>query len=180
VPFEPDGKDWTWVLGRPCPECGFDASAFPAVEVAALIRSNAAAWERLLSGRADDLRRRPSDERWSPLEYACHVRDVCRLYDERLDLMLRRDDPLYANWDQDATAAEDDYNGQDPAVVALELRAAALELAGAFDQVEGAQWQRSGRRSDGVAFTVDTFSRYLVHDPVHHLFDVTGERAPSA
>jgi hypothetical protein len=180
VSLEPDGKDWTWVLARPCPECGFDASTFPATEVAGLIRSNAAAWDRLLTGQPEDLRRRPSDERWSPLEYACHVRDVCRLYDERLGLMLRQDDPLYANWDQDATAAEDDYNGQDPATVALELRTAARRLAGAFDQVEGAQWQRTGRRSDGAAFTVDTFSRYLVHDPVHHLFDVTGERAPSA
>jgi hypothetical protein len=108
------------------------------------------------------------------------VRDVCRLYEERLGLMLGQDDPLYANWDQDATAAEDDYNGQDPATVATALRTAALRLAGAFDQVEGAQWQRTGRRSDGAAFTVDTFSRYLAHDPVHHLFDVTGQRAPSA
>ena len=26
----PDTKDWTWVLERPCPECGFDAAAFDA------------------------------------------------------------------------------------------------------------------------------------------------------
>lgn len=24
----PDTKDWTWVLERACPECGFDASSF--------------------------------------------------------------------------------------------------------------------------------------------------------
>ena len=23
----PDTKDWTWVLERPCPECGFEAAA---------------------------------------------------------------------------------------------------------------------------------------------------------
>jgi hypothetical protein len=180
VAIEPDGKDWTWVLERPCPECGFDASTFPAAAVAALIRANAAAWEHLLSGPPADLRRRPSEKRWSPLEYACHVRDVYRLYGERLDLMLRRDDPLYANWDQDVTAVEEGYNGQDPAAVAAELRTAALALAEAFDQVEGVRWERTGRRSDGAEFTVDTFSRYLVHDPVHHLFDVTGERVRSA
>jgi hypothetical protein len=179
VPVAPDGKDWTWVLERRCPECGFDASTFPAALVAGLLRSNAAAWVQLLSDRPENLRRRPSGDRWSPLEYACHVRDVCLLYDERLDLMLSQADPLYANWDQDATAAADGYNGQDPAAVALDLRTAALRLAGAFDQVTGAQWQRTGRRSDGAEFTVDTFSRYLVHDPVHHLFDVTGERISS-
>jgi hypothetical protein len=180
MPIEPDGKDWTWVLERPCPECGFDASTFPAIDAGEVIRSNGAAWERLLGGPAEDLRARPSDTRWSSLEYACHVRDVFRLYDERLDLMLRLDDPLYPNWDQDATAVEDDYNGQDPATVAAELQSAALRLAGAFDRVDGAQWQRTGRRSDGARFTVDTFSRYLVHDPVHHLFDVTGERGAPA
>ena len=31
-----------------------------------------------------------------------------------------------------------------------------------------------GVRSDGVAFTVDTFGRYFIHDPVHHLDDVRG------
>ena len=36
----------------------------------------------------------------------------------------------------------------------------------------GDQWQRTGSRSDGAAFTVATFARYFVHDPVHHLDDV--------
>jgi hypothetical protein len=35
-----------------------------------------------------------------------------------------------------------------------------------------AQWARTGRRSDGAAFTVESFARYFVHDPVHHLHDV--------
>jgi hypothetical protein len=38
------------------------------------------------------------------------------------------------------------------------------------------QWQRPGRRSDGARFTVETFARYFIHDPVHHLYDVTGHR----
>jgi hypothetical protein len=176
VSIEPDGKDWTWVLERPCPECGFDASTFPAAKAAGLIRSNAAAWGRLLGGPVEDIRRRPNEGRWSTLEYACHVRDVYRLYDERLDLMLRLDDPLYPNWDQDLTAVEDDYNGQDQATVTAELQNAAHRLAEAFERVEDGNWQRRGRRSDGARFTVDTFSRYLVHDPVHHLYDVTGKR----
>ncbi len=50
---------------------------------------------------------------WSPLEYACHVRDVFPLFDERLVLMLAQDGPQYANWDQDATAVER-YAEQDP------------------------------------------------------------------
>jgi hypothetical protein len=42
--------------------------------------------------------------------------------------------------------------------------------------VTGAQWQRTGSRSDGADFTVESFARYFIHDPVHHLYDVTGVR----
>ncbi len=166
----PDVKDWTWVLERPCAECGFDAAQVAPAAVAGALRDNAAAWAGVLRG--DDLVRRPDATTWSPLEYACHVRDVCRLYDARLVLMLTQDDPLYPNWDQDETAVAERYGEQDPAVVRDELLAAAGQLADRFDGVTGATWQRPGRRSDGARFTVDTFSRYLLHDVVHHLHDV--------
>ena len=172
----PDEKDWTWVLDRPCPECGFDAVTVPPESVAAGLRANAAAWRDVL-GQPDDLvRRRPAPDRWSPLEYGCHVRDVCVLYDERLGLMLTEDDPLYPNWDQDVTAVEEAYGDQVPAEVAGALVSAAATLADHFDGVRGEQWLRTGRRSDGARFTIAGFSRYLLHDPVHHLHDVSGHR----
>jgi adenosylmethionine-8-amino-7-oxononanoate aminotransferase len=49
---------------------------------------------------------------------------------------------------------------------------AALKLADLFDSVVGEQWQRRGLRSDGSAFTVATLAQYLMHDPVHHVWDV--------
>ena len=58
--------------------------------------------------------------------------------------------------------------------------AGAEQLAASFDSVSGDQWQRPGRRSDGAVFTVDTFSRYLLHDVVHHGWDVTGVEAGDA
>jgi hypothetical protein len=176
VPIAPDDKDWTWVLERPCPECGFDASAVPPASVAALLRANAAAWAEVLQQADDVVRRRPAGDRWAPLEYACHVRDVCTLYQRRLDLMLREDDPLYPNWDQDTTAVEERYRQQDPATVFEQLHEAANALADAFDTVKGDQWLRRGRRGDGARFSIAGFSRYLLHDPVHHLYDVTGDR----
>jgi hypothetical protein len=171
----PDTKDWTWVLQRPCPECGLDTQGFPREAVAGMIRGNAAAWPAALAGPGD-ARRRPAPATWSALEYGCHVRDVLRLYDERLQLMLTQDDPLYPNWDQDATAVASRYREQDPAVVAAELAAAAEAIAVRFEGVTAGQWLRTGRRSDGAHFTVETFARYFIHDPVHHLYDVTGAR----
>jgi DinB family protein len=170
--IEPDTKDWTWVLTRPCPECGLDARTIAREDVPAILRRNARAWPAVLDG---DAARRAHPDRWSPLEYACHVRDVHRVYTTRLHLMNTRDDPHYPNWDQDATAVQQRYAEQDPATGARELTAAAEVLARAFEQVS--DWTRTGNRSDGARFTIETFARYLVHDPVHHLWDVTGVRA---
>lgn len=169
----PDTKDWTWVVERACPECGFDASKAKAEDVPELVRDNAARWRRALD---DGLIRpgRPNDSTWSSLEYACHVRDVYRLYDKRLGLMLDEDDPLFENWDQDVTAVEDRYDEQDPPSVIADLLDAAELLATRLERVSGAQWDRPGRRSDGASFTVSTISRYMAHDPIHHLWDVIG------
>ncbi len=50
-----------------------------------------------------------------------------------------------------------------------------MSLAARFDTVEEEQWSRRGIRSDGSVFTVDSVARYLMHDPVHHLWDVGAE-----
>ncbi len=168
----PDDKDWTWVLQRPCDECGFDARSIELSDVGAMILDNAAQWRLVLGADEAIVRVRPRPDRWSTLEYGAHVRDVYRLYEERLRLMLDNDDPMYPNWDQDETAVAERYDRQDPVVVAGELVAAATVLAASFDDICGDDWLRPGRRSDGARFTVETFARYLIHDPVHHLWDV--------
>jgi len=172
----PDDKDWTWVLRRPCPECGFDAATVDERAVGAIIRAVAAQWTMVLDRPVAEVRERPAPDRWSTLEYAAHVRDVFRLYLERLRMMLDTHDPLYPNWDQDETAVNERYGEQDPAEVAADLATDAAALADAFDGVADDEWSRPGRRSDGAEFTVASFAIYLIHDPIHHLWDVTGRR----
>jgi hypothetical protein len=175
MPIVPDTKNWTWVLERACPECGFDSATTDARAVPGIIRANAAAWPAVLE--SPDVGERPDDATWSKQEYAAHVRDACRVFDRRLELMLSEDDPLFANWDQDEAALEGRYSELDPATVSRELRDAAARIADAFDAVPDDAWSRRGHRSDGAEFTIDSFSRYFVHDAVHHLWDVTGVRA---
>ncbi len=160
------------MLERPCPQCGFDAGGVPLAVVPAAVRDNARAWRSVL-GRTD-VRDRPAPGVWSPLEYACHVRDTCGVFTERVALIGERDDPLFPNWDQDATAVAERYGDQDPAVVADELELAAGRIATAFERVPADGWARTGRRSDGAVFTVASLARYFLHDPVHHLHDVGG------
>ncbi|MDQ3939753.1 MAG: DinB family protein [Actinomycetota bacterium] len=169
MPIVPDTKDWTFVLERTCPECRVDVTSFPRRQMGKMLRDNASEWRALLAH--PEVSARPSDDRWSALEYGCHVRDVFRLYDQRLRMMLEEDDPYYPNWDQDAAAVEQRYGEQDPSTVAREIEQAADELAARFDSVRDEQWDRTGTRSDGAHFTVETFARYLIHDPIHHVHD---------
>lgn len=166
--IEPDLKDWTWVLERPCTECGFS----PDVDVRAVparVRDMVPLWADVLA--RSDATTRPDPATWSPTEYACHVRDVCTLFSERIDLMLAQDDPVFANWNQDETAVEQRYDQQQPSVVAAELATAAELIASTIESVPA--WERTGRRSDGSAFTVETLVIYFIHDLEHHLADVS-------
>ena len=166
----PDAKDWTWVLDRPCPDCGFVAAEIDADQIAGMVLALTAPWPDLLE--RSDVRDRPSPQVWSVLEYACHVRDVCRVFETRVELLVGQDEPAFDNWDQDEAARVERYERQDPAVVAGEIGPAADRLARAFLRVPAGDWDRSGVRSNGSRFTVLTLGRYVLHDLRHHLHDV--------
>lgn len=173
MPITPDTKDWTWVLERPCPQCGFDAKDYPRQSIAQTVRDNAAAWTVVLAGA--QVRTRAREDVWSVLEYGCHVRDVYRIMDGRLRLLLERDDPEFPNWDQDQTALEERYDLQNPAIVSGELADAASTFAQRWDSVAPGQWDRTGTRSNGSRFSVATLGVYSLHDVLHHLWDVSPE-----
>ena len=158
------------MLSKQCPDCAFDAAAITLADLPGLIDGVLATFTTRLADA--DATQRPAPGIWSPVEYACHVRDVCTMFAGRLDRMLTEDDPLFANWDQDATALEQRYREQQPDAVLAQLRPAATSIGAAFAAVPESQQQRRGRRSDGAAFTVDTLGRYFVHDLVHHAWDI--------
>lgn len=163
-----DTKDWTWVLERPCPECGFDASSAEPGRAGDEVRAMVPRWRVVLA--RPEVRDRPDESTWSPLEYGCHVRDVLELFAERLQLIREHHDPLFGNWDQDETAEQ--YGATDPGEVADQIETGAEHFAAEVAAVEN--WDRIGRRSNGSLFTASSLTRYGLHDLVHHLWDVRG------
>lgn len=174
-PSTPDTGDWTWVLYRPCPDCGFRADDVRPDGIAEIVRDAGQRYAAVLD-RAD-VRVRPAEGVWSPLEYSCHVRDVCDVMGGRLEQILAgggTDMVRFANWDQDAAAVEHAYWASDPATVRGELGRAFERAAAAFERPRREEWQWKGLRSNGAEFTAETLGQYFVHDLLHHLWDVQG------
>jgi hypothetical protein len=173
--MEADTKDWTWTLSRRCEDCGLSAGEVDFAEIADRAETAAGEWVQILLS-SPAVAARPDPGVWSPLEYGAHVRDVFLLSDARLALMLVEDGPTFDNWDQDETAVADAYDEQDPDRVAEELADAAGRFVTRLRGLEPPQLERRGRRSDGAEFTVRTFAQYILHDVIHHLWDVTGQQ----
>lgn len=165
-----DTKDWTWVLERPCNECGFDPKSYNRSGFSGAIASNAAQWCKELSKPQVGIRE--SSNHWSTLEYGCHVRDVYEIFNERLELMLSQIKPTFANWDQDKAAIDGRYGDADSDAVVFDLGVSANKIADRIETLEVSDWEREGLRSNGSLFTVESIIRYLLHDIVHHIWDV--------
>ncbi|WP_067696999.1 DinB family protein [Nocardia jejuensis] len=189
MPIVPDAKDWTWVLERACPDCGFDPGTTAYAAVPGMIRDSAARLNAVLD--RPDAGVRPDDSTWSDLEYAAHVRDVCRIFEHRLDIartasarpgpviggydpdvIVEAGVPMFADWDQDITAVAENYRAQRPEAVAEQLTSVAETAARAFESVPPAELGLIARRSNGSRFTVETLAKYFAHDLVHHVHDV--------
>ncbi|MCF2572517.1 DinB family protein [Brevibacterium sp. UCMA 11754] len=167
--IEPDTRDWADVLETGCAVCGFtgdeDVTAVPDY-----VSASADAWSEVLTSPNAGVRAR--SDRWSDVEYAAHVRDILDLFRERTSLIVSQSTPTLPNFDGDAVAIASDYRHQNPAEVALDLRAAALAYAADLAQITDEQWERTGYRSDGREFTVTSLTRYGLHELRHHLQDV--------
>jgi hypothetical protein len=171
----PDDKDWTWVLQRRCDQCALEASTVPREQLGERFFLAAEEWVQILRENPG-VEVRPAPGVWSPLEYGVHVRDVLAMASARLTLLLTQDDPVFADWDQNEAAVTGRYGEQDPELVAEDLETAAQRLVSQIAEIEAGAWDRPGRRSNGSVFTVSTLLQYVLHDVVHHLWDVTGQQ----
>jgi hypothetical protein len=173
-----DDRPWVNVQTEPCDECRFDPNelgpeAIPGA-VRDLGRKYRAPLSRFLPGEDGSalVRSRSAPEVWSPLEYACHVRDVLAVFSERVQRTLVEDDPELGWWDHEGAVVTQRYNEQDPGKVADQLATNAEVFASVLTSVSAGSWGRSARRRDDEVFTVLGLGRFAVHEGRHHLLDV--------
>ncbi|WP_433319425.1 DinB family protein [Micromonospora chersina] len=156
-----------------CDECLFVYSALGSGELPQRLRDVAARYPAALYG-VPDPRRRPAPEVWSPLEYACHVRDVFRVQGERLALALRVDEPEFPPMGRDELVVTERYNAQDPEVVLADLATAADGFAARFGALGEGELARTGVYPwpQREARTLRWLGRHTVHEAEHHLLDI--------
>lgn len=169
--------DWLHiVVEERCAECDLEASTVPRASLPDALGVAATAWVELLTTTADpDLHRRLGGGGWTALEYGAHVRDVFRVFDERLHRILTEHEPELGWWDHGAAASDERYDEQDPAEVAGVLVANARRFVDHLHDVAADDWERGGVRRGEERFTVDALARFALHEAVHHLHDA--ERA---
>ena len=120
------------------------------------------------------MRTRPTPDVWSPLEYACHVRDVLEVQRERLLPVRSEENPRFVPMGREERVVDRRYNEQDPAVVAEELGAAAEALAATLDALDPAGWARTGvyNYPEPADRSVEWIGRHTVHEIRHHHRDL--------
>jgi hypothetical protein len=169
-----------WDPPRPgwaCRECAF---VFDDVDPTTVADAVGAAGKRfrapLSRGLKDEdldavVRTRPEPDRWSALEYACHIRDVFGLYAGRIGRVIDEDKPEFAAMGRDELAVSERYNEQDPSTVADEVAAAGETLAARLRGVPASAWHWVGTR-EGEEMSIDWMARNVQHEIDHHLLDV--------
>ncbi|WP_082964712.1 DinB family protein [Mycobacterium sp. E796] len=163
-----------------CQECGFAYDLTAATRAGDEIRGGVAELVRLLATvEPATLARRTAPRLWSPLEYACHLRDVLITQRERVLLARRVDVPTAVPMGRDERVAHEGYAESNPAEVAEELTIAARLLANTLRRLDDADWElrivynwprRTQRTLRWVA--VNT-----LHEVRHHLLDIDRQLA---
>jgi hypothetical protein len=165
-----------------CEECGFDYDLGRAPLAGAAVIEGASQLARILAGGGDELRARLQPERWSPLEYGCHLRDVLLVQRERVLLARRESRPELQPMGRDERVDHDGYAEQQPGDVARQLRDAAQLLANVLSRLGDGDWQRTVIYSYPAPEerSLRWVATHTLHEVRHHLLDVEGQLPASA
>lgn len=158
-----------------CAECGYDYTTVGREGIAERLREFAGRYSLAMTQAEDrTLTAHRRDGVWSPLEYACHVRDVLAVQRERIALAQVSDEPTFTSMRREERVLEEGYNEQDPAAVADQIVARADELASTFEALDDGGWERTGVYNwpTTQVRTVEWIGRHTIHELVHHLMDI--------
>lgn len=168
-----------WATEHLCGGCGFVYDEGDATTAAHGIRTGAGEVASVLGSAPEPaVRRRPSPEVWSALEYACHLRDVLFVQRERIILGAHApagEPPSLVPMLRDERAGFEGYADAAVEDVARQLVDAAALFANVLDRLDDASWSRTVLYNypDVRERTLRWVAVHTLHEVRHHLADVT-------
>jgi len=165
--------------GDRCGECSFAYDLEGAESAGAEILAGCGEFAEVLTAVGADARARRRPDVWSPLEYACHVRDVLLVQRERVLRARQVDRPSFDPMGRDERVAHDGYADQDPAAVARQLGDAALLFANVLHRIPSPDLERTVMYRYPAPFerSLRWVAVHTVHEVQHHLLDVRRQAA---
>jgi DinB superfamily len=157
-----------------CDECGFTYDLAQATTAGSDIVEGVGELTALLGDPVADLTSRREPGVWSPLEYACHVRDVLLVQRERVLVARRTDVPTFDPMGRDERVEHDGYGSQAPADVSRQLGDAALMFDNALSRLASSDWERTGIYNwpAPAERSLRWVAAHTLHEVRHHLLDV--------
>lgn len=165
-----------------CAQCGFDAGTVSVSDAVLALRTFPRRWTAAMALPEDEpddiLRRRPSPEVWSALEYLAHTRDAIAVNAWAMAETLTKEQPVLewpGDGDPSGPATDDPISTTPDARTGLgELAANCERVAAKADRSDAGDWRRSATLRGGRDEEVDAlwFLHHCVHEGVHHLRDV--------
>jgi hypothetical protein len=156
-----------------CKQCGFVWSAVAAREIPDRLRSATQSFVAVLRHAGDQATVRPTDERWSILEYGAHLRDVLISIRERIIAASIQDQPTGSPLYRDERVSLGFYQLDTSAQVADELDAMSNLFVRTFESVPPGFERREFIYSPvtPTKVTILWAGAQALHECEHHLGD---------
>lgn len=114
------------------------------------------------------LRRKPAPDKWSAMEVVCHLRDVEKLWVNRIVKAAFSDRPAYYLLDFEALAGKHSYNTQDLASALKEFARLRADTVGLLRALPAGQWKRVGIHPKRGEVSIErTVEIMMGHDQGH-------------
>jgi hypothetical protein len=124
-----------------------------------------------------DLERRTLEGKWSLKELVCHLWRLQRVFGERIDAMLSRENPEIVPYNPEGDV-EFEKLVLTPTGAALSVfsreRATLLER---LEALAPSDWHRSGRHPEYAHYDVHFQVEYMMHHEAHHIYQMYQRRA---
>jgi hypothetical protein len=116
--------------------------------------------------------RQPAPDKWSAIEIACHLRDVDRLYAERVTKAAFSDRPSFWMMDNALVSSQLAYREADAAAVLKEHRRRRQDLLSLLRALPHDTWQRTGLHPTRGELTIEKLASVIADHDDRHLAQI--------